>query len=223
MKPDLYRRRLLAAGMTGAALSLLPFSARTRIQLNPTPAQSSGPFYPLELPLDDDNDLVQLGNSTEKAEGEITHLTGEVVDIAGRPVSHARLEIWQCDANGRYRHPRDRNPAELDSHFQGHGQYQCKNDGRYRFRTIRPVAYPGRTPHIHFAISGPGFEPLVTQMYVSGEPLNNEDFILNSIRDPKLRNSVIVDLMQSQKPDEWSGHFRIVLAADGRFESHPNP
>ena len=217
-KPDLYRRHLIAAGMTGAALSLLPFGTQAQARLAPTPPQTSGPFYPLELPLDDDNDLVQLGGSRELAKGELTHLMGEVVDIDGRPVTNARVEIWQCDANGRYRHPGDRNTAALDPNFQGHGHYQCKSDGRYRFRTIRPVAYPGRTPHIHFAISGPGFEPLVTQMYVSGEPLNNEDFILNSIRDLELRNSVIVDLVQYHQSDEWSGHFRIVLAADGRFD-----
>ena len=192
-----------------------------KARLTPTPAQTSGPFYPLDLPLDDDNDLLQMGISKQPAKGEITHLTGEVMDIDGKPIADARVEIWQCDANGRYRHPRDSNLAALDPNFQGHGQYQCGADGRYRFRTIRPVAYPGRTPHIHFAISGPGFEPLVTQMYVAGEPLNSKDFILNSIQDPELRNSVIVDLLQSPSPGEWSGHFRIVLAADGRFAPHP--
>lgn len=218
MNPDLYRRKLLIAGVAGTALSIWPFHARSKSLLSPTPPQTSGPFYPLELPLDDDNDLVKMGNSKELAKGQITHLTGEVLDINGKPVANAQVEIWQCDANGRYRHPWDKNPAALDPNFQGHGRYQCKSDGKYRFRTIRPVAYPGRTPHIHFTISGPGFEPLVTQMYVSGEPLNSEDFVLNSIRDPGQRNSVIVELSQFHKPDHWSGHFQIVLAADGRFE-----
>jgi protocatechuate 3,4-dioxygenase beta subunit len=218
MQPDFKRRRLLLAGTAGMACCLLPFGATAAPPLRPTPAQTSGPFYPLELPLDDDNDLVQVGKSTELAQGEITQLTGEVVDTSGKPVADARVEIWQCDANGRYRHPRDRRSVPLDPNFQGHGHYLCKADGRYRFRTIRPVTYPGRSPHIHFAISGPGFEPLVTQMYVAGEPLNEQDFILNSISDEGLRNSVIVKLSPAASGDVWHGHFRIVLAADGRFE-----
>jgi protocatechuate 3,4-dioxygenase beta subunit len=168
--------------------------------------------------LDDDNDLVRIGKSSDLAQGEITQLSGEVVDISGRPVSDARVEIWQCDANGRYHHPRDRRAVARDPLFQGHGHYQCRADGRYRFRTIRPVPYPGRTPHIHFAISGPGFEPLVTQMYVAGEPLNAKDFVLNKIPDQALRDSVIVELDRAEELQEWHGHFRIVLAADGRYQ-----
>ncbi|MDJ0808092.1 MAG: protocatechuate 3,4-dioxygenase [Gammaproteobacteria bacterium] len=217
MNIDLTRRKLLLAGVTGSALALCSLPARTMAQLTPTPAQSSGPFYPLQLPQDDDNDLVSFDGSNTPAKGEITHLTGQVVDVDGLPVANARVEIWQCDANGRYRHPWDENSAALDPNFQGHGSYQCSEDGRYRFRTIRPVAYPGRTPHIHFAISGPGFEPLVTQMYVSGEPLNDKDFILNNVH-PELRQNVLVDLVKTQRPDEWSGHFRIVLAADGSLQ-----
>jgi protocatechuate 3,4-dioxygenase beta subunit len=217
MQPDLIRRRLLLAGSASLALSLLPFAWAAGDKLRPTPAQSRGPFYPLELPLDDDNDLVQTGQSSELAQGEITQLSGEVVDLAGRPVADAHVEIWQCDANGRYHHPWDRRDVPLDPHFQGYGHYQCKADGRYRFRTIRPVAYPGRTPHIHFAIRGPGFEPLVTQMYVAGEPLNSRDFLLNRISDEALRQSVIVELSPTEN-GAWRGHFRIVLAADGRFD-----
>jgi protocatechuate 3,4-dioxygenase beta subunit len=217
MQPDFKRRRLLLAGSTGMVLSMLPLASLASDRLEPTPAQTSGPFYPLELPLDDDNDLVRVGNSSSLAKGEITQLSGEVVDVSGRAVADARVEIWQCDANGRYHHPWDRREVAEDPHFQGHGQYQCKADGRYHFRTIRPVAYPGRTPHIHFAISGPGFEPLVTQMYVAGEPGNTTDFVLNNIPE-NLRRSVIIDLNRSVQDREWLGHFRIVLAADGRMQ-----
>jgi protocatechuate 3,4-dioxygenase beta subunit len=217
MQPDLKRRRLLLAGSAGAALSLLPYGLCAASRLRPTPPQTSGPFYPRELPLDDDNDLVRIGKSTDLAEGEITHLSGEVVDPSGRPVAGARVEIWQCDANGRYHHPRDRREVPRDPNFQGFGHFQCGDDGRYRFRTIRPVPYPGRTPHIHFTVRGPGFEPLVTQMYVAGEPLNGRDFVLNRIEDEALRESVIVALKPAES-GSWRGHFRIVLAADGRFE-----
>jgi len=223
MQPDFKRRRLLLAGTSGMALSLFPFASMATGRLAPTPAQTRGPFYPLALPLDDDNDLVRIGNSSSLARGEITHLSGEVVDISGRAVADARVEIWQCDANGRYHHPWDRREVPLDPHFQGHGHYQCKADGRYRFRTIRPVAYPGRTPHIHFAISGPGFEPLVTQMYVAGEPGNATDFVLNNIPDETQRKRVIVDLNRSAQDREWVGHFRIVLASDGRLQPASRP
>lgn len=212
MTTDPYRRRLLLAGLAGTAIQLLPRPLR------PTPPQTSGPFYPVRIPLDDDNDLLQVGRSSSRALGQPTDLSGQVVDVRGRPVADARVEIWQCDANGRYRHPQDRNPAPLDTHFQGHGHFQCGADGRYRFRTIRPVAYPGRTPHIHFAISGPGFEPLVTQMYVAGESKNRDDFVLNRISDPQLREQVIVALT-ADDAGQWRGHFRIVLAADGRFQA----
>ncbi|MCG8428488.1 MAG: protocatechuate 3,4-dioxygenase [Chromatiales bacterium] len=219
MKTDLYRRRLMAASVAGATMVMLPVGLRGAAKLLATPRQTSGPFYPVELPLDDDNDLVQFGHSTSLAKGEITHLTGEVVDVYGHPVSNARVEIWQCDAHGRYHHPRDRRGRAADPNFQGHGSFQTGDDGRYRFRTIRPIPYPGRTPHIHFAVSGPDFEPLVTQMYVAGEPLNESDFVLNSIRDTALKESLIVDLLPAGVAGEWTGHFRIVLAADGRFQA----
>jgi protocatechuate 3,4-dioxygenase beta subunit len=132
------------------------------------------------------------------------------------------VEIWQCDANGRYHHLADRRDAPLDDGFQGYGQYVTGTDGGYRFRTIRPVRYPGRTPHIHFKLSGSGFGGLTTQMYVAGEPRNARDGVLNRIPDEQQRAAVIVEFL----PDTLGGaeleaRFDIVLAADGRFETQP--
>jgi protocatechuate 3,4-dioxygenase beta subunit len=149
--------------------------------LEPTPRQPAGPFYPDELPLDDDNDLTRVAGRADPAEGRITDLTGRVLDLQGRPLEGHRVEIWQCDANGRYRHPRDPGDAPLDPNFQGHGHCPTDSQGRYRFRTIRPVPYPGRTPHIHVAVFPPRGSPFVTQLYVAGEPRNPDDFLYRRV------------------------------------------
>jgi protocatechuate 3,4-dioxygenase, beta subunit len=186
----LNRRRLLATGAALATCGTVPPGAAA---LLPTPPQSSGPFYPLTLPLDSDNNLVQVSGRAERAAGTILHLAGRVLDRDGRPVPGARIEIWQCDAFGVYHHPRDpRAPA--DPNFQGFGATTAAADGSYRFRTIEPVPYPGRTPHIHFTLTGPGFERLTTQMYLAGHPLNERDGLYRRIGDPAARAAVTVAL-----------------------------
>lgn len=187
------RRLLLAAGSLG--LSGLAVAPATMAGLLPTPPQSRGPFYPRTLPLDSDNDLVTVAGRPALASGVITDLTGHVRDERGRTVAGARVEIWQCDAYGRYHHPWDRRDVPLDKNFQGYGGFTSGADGGYRFRTIRPVAYPGRAPHIHFAVTAPGAERLITQMYVAGAKENSRDGLLNRIRDPKLRQRLIVDFV----------------------------
>ena len=214
------RRRLLRALAAGAGLALLPASLVRALERSATPAQPRGPFYPREIPLDSDSDLVRVAGRAGLAKGEVTHLFGHVTDDRGRPVTGARVEIWQCDANGRYHHPGDRrDDIPRDPDFQGYGQATTGADGAYRFRTIRPVPYPGRAPHIHFAVSGPDFEPLVTQMYLRGAPENADDFLLNSIRDRALRDSLVVAFEPWTESDDAAlvARFEIVLAADGRF------
>ena len=183
-----------------------------------TPSQTPGPFYPVELPLDSNNDLVQVGGRSDIAKGTIVNVVGRVLDERDRAVNDVLVEIWQCDANGRYHHPRDQRDAPLDPSFQGYGRNTTGDDGGYRFRTIKPVPYPGRTPHIHFAISGPGIETLVTQMYVAGEPLNARDGVLNRIQDTKARQRLMAVFEPSLDVErEWNARFDIVLVADGRF------
>ncbi len=177
----------MAVGISGLA------AGRAAAALISTPAQSRGPFYPQELPLDSDSDLVQVQGRSALARGEITDLSGRVLDDRGRAVSGARVEIWQCDAFGRYHHPWDRRNVPLDPNFQGYGRYTSAADGGYRFRTIKPVAYPGRAPHIHFAVTAPDAEPFITQMYVAGAAENERDFLLNRIGDPRQRASLLVD------------------------------
>ncbi|MEE4377148.1 MAG: protocatechuate 3,4-dioxygenase [Candidatus Competibacteraceae bacterium] len=210
------RRRLLGAGL--AVFGLTSITIATTVQaVTLTPRQSRGPFYPTALPLDKDNDLIYVAGRNGIAKGEIANVVGRVVDDRGRPVDRARVEIWQCDAHGRYHHSRDRRNVPLDENFQGYGQSFSDAEGGYRFRTIKPVAYPGRAPHIHFAISGPDFEPLVTQMYVAGAPENARDFLLNSVSDPTARQQLLVPFTETNAAGELVGRFDIVLAADGRF------
>ena len=210
------RRDFFTAAGATLALASAPLPAATTYAR--TPRQSTGPFYPATLPLDMDNDLVQVKGRDGLANGVITHITGRVGDDRGRVVTGARVEIWQCNAFGRYHHPRDRHDAPIDPNFQGYGRTTTGDDGLYRFRTIRPVHYPGRTPHIHFAISGAGIETLVTQMYVAGEARNASDWLLNGIRDRRARARLIVELGPVPgRHDELMGRFDLVLAADGSF------
>ncbi|HSS65316.1 MAG TPA: protocatechuate 3,4-dioxygenase [Gammaproteobacteria bacterium] len=175
------RRRTLTALAIG--VSGIAGAGSAAAALLATPAQTRGPFYPQQLPLDSDNDLVQVAGKSTLAKGEITDLRGRVLDVAGRAVAGAQVEIWQCDAFGRYHHPWDRRGAPLDENFQGYGHVTTSREGAYRFRTIKPVPYPGRAPHIHFAVTAPGAAPFITQMYVAGAPENEGDFLLNRLGD----------------------------------------
>lgn len=204
------RRRVLttlALGLSGLAASDGALAALLR-----TPAQTRGPFYPHALPLDSDNDLVQVAGMSTLAKGEITDLRGRVIDVRGRAIAGARVEIWQCDANGRYHHPGDRRNVPLDEHFQGYGRFTTSDDGAYRFRTIKPVPYPGRAPHIHFAVTAPGADPFITQMYVAGAPENERDFLLSRIGDARRKASVIVAFTPAGDPSaDLRARFDIVL------------
>lgn len=181
--------------------------------LTRTPRQTEGPFYPDKLPLDTDNDLLMINDATTPAIGEVTHLSGRVLDHRGDPVRNALVEIWQVDQNGAYIHSRSGNRGDSDKHFQGFGRFLTGTSGDYYFRTIKPVSYPGRTPHIHFAVKLKGKEKFTTQCYIKGEPQNKDDFVLNQIQDPKARQSVIVDFspIKGSQAGELAAHFDIVL------------
>lgn len=204
------RRRLLA-GFAGG--SLLLASPALLAELLATPAQTLGPFYPDRLPLDRDNDLLIVGDQPSAASGSVVQLHGQIVDSRGQPLRGALVEIWQVDAHGIYLHSRGGDRARRDANFQGYGRFETASDGRYRFRTIRPVPYPGRTPHIHFAVTLPGQPRFATQCYIRGEPLNQRDGVLNAIRDPRARERLIVPFvpLPGSAVDEQVARFDIVL------------
>ncbi len=208
------RRKVLAASAPLILSAAMPGSAAAAALL-PTPRQALGPFYPLTFPLDRDADLVQVEGRMERAAGVVTHVFGRVTDTDGRPQPGARIEIWQCNAFGRYHHPRAPATGPIDENFQSYGFTVTDSDGAYRFRTIRPVPYPGRAPHIHFAVQGPGFDRLITQMYVAGEPDNARDGLLGSVRNPDARARLIVPLQAAPEleADALAGTFDIVLGS----------
>jgi len=212
MPPNTTRREVIL-GLAGLIIARPSVASRL---LEATPQQTAGPFYPSEPPLDDDNDLTRVRGRSGVAQGHSTELSGRVLDINGRPVPNVRIEIWQCDANGRYHHPGDRGARPVDENFQGFGHTRTDAEGRYRFRTIRPVPYPGRTSHIHAAVLAAGGPSLVTQLYIRGEPRNAYDFIFNRIPIER-RHMVLTDFVPvAGDGEQLSAQFDIVLAgADG--------
>jgi protocatechuate 3,4-dioxygenase, beta subunit len=206
-------RRRIARGLALGAASFFAAPGLFAQELALTPRQTEGPFYPDHLPLDRDNDLLIVGDSTTPAVGEVTHLSGRVLDARGGAVRDAVVEIWQVDSRGAYLHSRSDNRAARDANFQGYGRFQTGSTGEYRFRTIKPVAYPGRTPHIHFAVTSKGRERLTTQCYVRGEARNERDGVLRAIRDPRQRESVVVAFVPvpGSRAGELAARFDIVL------------
>lgn len=168
-----------------------------------TPSLILGPFYPQIKPLDMDADLTVLAGKQGRAQGKIVHLMGRVLNLKGEPVSGAEVKIWQANTHGRYSHPSDSNTAPLDPNFQGYGVQITDAEGRYRFKTIKPGAYPEvlggqmRTPHIHFEVAGKT-DRVVTQVFFPNEPLNGQDNILQSLKGTR-KESVIAKLMPQTK------------------------
>ncbi|MCB1772269.1 MAG: intradiol ring-cleavage dioxygenase [Gammaproteobacteria bacterium] len=194
----------LAAGLASGGVLGLGVPAAT-------PRQPAGPFYPDVPILDDDNDLTRVAGQTAQALGAVSDLEGRILDRNGVPIADARVEIWQCDANGRYRHSRDPGEARLDPGFQGFGHNMTDSGGRYRFRTIRPVPYPGRTPHIHVAVFVDDGAPFVTQLYVAGEPRNDADFLYRRIPVER-RERVTAEFAESATPGvAYSARWDMVL------------
>jgi protocatechuate 3,4-dioxygenase beta subunit len=206
-------RRHFVGGM--AALSMAAWSKPGAFaeELTRTPAQTEGPFYPNHLPLDTDNDLLVVNDTITPAVGEITHLTGRILDANGNPVRNAAVEIWQVDNHGIYLHTDGGDRDTLDKNFQGFGRFVTGKTGEYYFRTIKPVIYPGRTPHIHFAVKIPKQEKFTTQCYIKGAPENERDGVLRGIRDAKQRENVIIDFaaIPESKIGELAANFDIML------------
>ena len=200
------RRTLLATGASALIASAAPAWAQVR-QLEPTPSQTEGPFYPLALPADSDFDLLRNGN-VDYRHGQPAWIEGTVVDTAGKPVSGAVVEIWQCDHAGHYHHPGDGGRA--DPAFQGFGRVTVGADGRYRFRTLRPVAYSGRAPHIHAKVRLSRKELLTTQLYVAGDAGNERDFLWRGL-SAAARAAVTVPFTMSA--DGLQARFPLVVEA----------
>jgi protocatechuate 3,4-dioxygenase beta subunit len=217
------RRTFLRTAAAGSAF----FTARGAFAeaLVLTPEQTIGPYYPDRMPLDRDNDLLVINDSITPAIGDITWVTGKVLDSRGDPVRGATVEIWQADNNGSYIH--SASPVRnRDTNFQGYGAFVTGSSGEYLFRTVKPGLYPGRTRHIHYKITYPGGRSITTQLYVQGEALNANDGVLNGIRDTTQRASVVVPFaaVTGSKIGELAAKFDIVLGytpADASTDGKP--
>jgi protocatechuate 3,4-dioxygenase, beta subunit len=168
---------LAASGRLGAAFAEA---------LKRTPGEILGPFYPVIKRVDQAADLTVIPGKPGRAAGQIIHVMGRILNVDGQPVRGARVELWQANTYGRYTHPSDTNPAPLDPNFEGFAVQSTDAEGRYRFKTIKPGAYPAtadwmRPPHLHFEVTGK-INRLVTQMYFPGEPLNDKDILLRQVR-----------------------------------------
>lgn len=211
-------RRSRRAFLAGCASSAALFTTRGLFaeELARTPSMTEGPFYPDRLPLDTDNDLIVLNDALTPAVGEITHLTGRVLDVTGSPIRNATIEIWQCDAKQVYLHSADsdRKTDQRDRNFQGFGRFTTGSSGAYYFRTIKPVPYPGRpAPHIHVKVKKGGREILTTQFFIAGHPGNNVDGIARGGIGLFDRELLMVDFtpVADSKIGELAARFEIVL------------
>ncbi len=165
-------RRTASVALIAAPYLWLGSRAQAQAVRQLTPSQTEGPFYPVKFPKDIDYDLLRNGAQSYTA-GQAVWVQGNVTDLDGKPVAGAQVEIWQADHAGHYDHPGDGSRA--DPAFQAFGRVLVGADGSYRFRTIRPVPYTGRTPHIHFKVKLGSRELLTTQLYVEGDAGNARD------------------------------------------------
>ncbi|PQO29426.1 intradiol ring-cleavage dioxygenase [Bremerella cremea] len=220
------RRQILrGAAAMGATALFTPGVFAEMLSL--TPRLTEGPFYPDKLPLDQDNDLLIINDSTTRAIGEITHLTGKILSPSGAPLKNATIEIWQCDANAVYLHTRDSNGKkdQQDKNFQGYGKFETDSSGEYRFRTIKPVPYPGRPAgHIHFKVSQGDRELLTSQIFIRGFKGNDTDGVFRSTGDLVDRELVQTDFnpVKGSMIGELAANFDIVVGRtpdERQFES----
>lgn len=211
MNSPLHRRQFL--GYSSFALAAFATPGLFAEELIKTPAFTEGPFYPDHLPLDTDNDLLIVNEKLTPAVGEITHLTGKILTKSGQPVRNAFVEIWQVDNHGVYLHSGSDHSENRDDNFQGYGRFLTDSTGQYYFRTIKPVPYPGRAPHIHFAVSRNGKRIFTTQMLIHGEKQNATDGLFRQIKDPFQREAIQVEFqpIADSHLGELAANFDIVL------------
>lgn len=204
------RQFLQTAAFTAAAFATPGLMAE---ELSRTPSSTEGPFYPDKLPLDTDNDLLIINDAMTPSVGKITHLSGRVLDTDGKPVKNAGVEIWQVDGKGSYLHSRGDGGKGRDRNFQGFGRFTTNRKGEYYFRTIRPVPYPGRTPHIHVAVNIKGKRALTTQLYLESEKKRNAaDFLYRRLgKDGQKLCTVQFTPIKDSKLGELAANFQIVL------------
>lgn len=212
---SLNRRSMIQATGLAAAGFWVPgaFANALADDLTKTPPQTEGPFYPDKLPLDTDNDLIVINDALTSAIGTIAHFGGKILDAKGNPVKNAVVEIWQCDNNGAYIHSGTDSKDKQDGNFQGFGRFVTGSTGEYYFRTIKPVPYVPRTPHIHMKIKKGGKELLTTQCYIKGHAGNAKDGVFRGLGSEKLQEVCSADFaaVKDSKIGAVAANWNVVL------------
>lgn len=203
------RRRALRSLIAAAFLPIAHAGAQAQA-LAPTPSQPEGPFYPKSFPADRDSDLTQIAGRTAKAMGTPLYFTGRVLARDGRPVAGAAVELWQCDVHGRYHHAGD-DGAPRDDNFQGYGVATTDGEGRYAFKTIRPVPYTGRPPHLHVRVRPPADAVLTTQIYIAGDAVDRDPVLGSSPSGTRVALTMALAPAPAREPDALGGAFDFVL------------
>lgn len=201
------RRRLIAVMVAAGVAPWQRLLAQGNL-LPVTPSDAEGPFYPVDIPSDSDNDLLRVVGMKDFAPGQPAYVHGTVADRHGTPVDGARVEIWQCDEGGVYHHLDD--DGQPDMRFQGFGAMVTDRAGAYHFRTLRPVPYTGRTPHIHFRVRAPGFDRLTTQLYVMEEAERNAGDTLYKRHTPD-EQALLTSAFRAMDSSSVAAEFNIVL------------
>ena len=212
--PTCHRRNFLRSALAGSA-ALFTVPGALAEALTRTPRDAEGPFYPDNLPLDTDNDLLVVNDKITPAVGAVSYLGGVVMDTRGQPLRNAVVEIWQVDNQGIYLHSKANGQDKRDRNFQSYGRFLPGSRGQYHFRTIKPPAYPGRTPHIHVAVSHRNKRILTTQLYIEGEKQNANDFLYKRLGggDPKLQKLVTIPFnpLEGSKTGELTARLDLVV------------
>ena len=214
-------RRHFVAGLAGASLAPLAPLSHAQGGNRPSPTQTLGPFYPrnaAERPRSIDADLITVDGDRVVTKGTPLFLIGRVTDRSGEVIAGATVEIWQCDANAVYHHPAGGAEAERDAYFQGYGVDRTDSKGEFRFRTIIPVAYPGRTPHIHVRIQPSSGGAFATQLYLPGDAGNARDFLFSRLT-PEEQRALLLVIEPTRNPTHplaratrFTGRTELVLA-----------
>ena len=202
------RRRTLRLLAGAGLLSIAPAGAQP-VALIPTPSQPEGPFYPKTLPADRDSDLTQIVGRASRARGTPLYLSGRTLARDRRPLEHATVELWQCDVHGRYHHAGD-DGLPRDDNFQGYGAATTDAEGRYAFKTIRPVPYGGRPPHLHLRVRAGG-SVLTTQIYIAGDALDSDGIVSAAPSGTIQRLTMALAPVTGREPGALGGTFDLVL------------
>lgn len=190
-----------------AFIAAVPAAASQRL---PTPASTEGPFFPDRMPADTDSDLTRIAGQAA-ARGTPLAITGQVLTVDGTALPGARIEIWQCDADGRYLHSASSGDRGIDPGFQGYGLAVAGAGGAFEFRTIVPVPYGGRTPHIHARLVAPNGRRLTTQIYLPGHAMNEDDFLYSRLGGAAAKRAASLVETAGKEPGTRAGTFDFVL------------